>query len=58
MKYLFVFTGLAILVFSILVYVVIARVFAPIGELVSGLNRLSAGEFSYRHPVFICLSCI
>ncbi|MEW8048247.1 MAG: sensor histidine kinase [Candidatus Thiodiazotropha sp.] len=52
MKYLFVFTGLAILVFSILVYVVISRALAPIGELVSGLNRLSAGEFSYRHPVF------
>ncbi|MEW8028574.1 MAG: sensor histidine kinase [Candidatus Thiodiazotropha sp.] len=52
MKYLFVFTGLTILVFSILVYVVISRALAPIGDLVSGLNRLSAGEFSYRLPVF------
>lgn len=52
MKYLFVYTGLTILALSVLVYVVISRALAPLRDLVSGLNRLSVGEFGYRLPVF------
>ena len=52
MKYLLASTGLTIIALSVLVSIVISRALAPLRDLVSGLNRLSAGEFNYRLPVF------
>ena len=43
-------TALTILSLSVLVYVALSRALAPTNDVVAGLNRLSAGELSYRLP--------
>jgi signal transduction histidine kinase len=52
MKHLLILTALTIAALSDLVYVAIARALAPTGNVIAGLNRLSAGELSYRLPEF------
>jgi two-component system sensor histidine kinase UhpB len=51
-KHLILLTAITILALSILVYVAIARALAPTREVISGLNRLSSGDFSHRLPHF------
>lgn len=51
-RHLLLLTALTILSLSILVYVAIARALAPTREVISGLNRLSSGDFSHRLPHF------
>jgi two-component system sensor histidine kinase UhpB len=51
-KHLLALTALTILALSVLVYVAIARALAPTKEMISGLNRLSSGDFSHRLPHF------
>jgi two-component system, NarL family, sensor histidine kinase UhpB len=52
MRHLLILTALTILALAALVYVAIARALAPTKNVVAGLNKLSAGELSYRLPAF------
>jgi signal transduction histidine kinase len=52
MKHLLILSALTVCALSALVYVAISRALAPTGDVVAGLNRLSAGELSYRLPAF------
>ncbi len=52
LKHLLMLTALTILALSVLVYIAIARALAPTGDVIAGLNRLSAGELSHRLPEF------
>jgi signal transduction histidine kinase len=52
MKHLLLLTALTIAALSVLVYAAVARALAPTREVIAGLNRLSAGELSYRLPAF------
>lgn len=51
-KRLLVLTGLIVIALSVLIYLAIARALAPTQELIDGLDRLSAGDFSHRLPSF------
>ncbi len=51
-KNLVILTALTILAVSVLVYVAIARALAPTKEVISGLDKLSSGDFSHRLPHF------
>ena len=52
LRHLLILTALTIFALSVLVYVAIARALAPTGDVVTGLNKLSAGELSHRLPDF------
>jgi two-component system, NarL family, sensor histidine kinase UhpB len=52
MKQLLILTGLTILAVSVLVYVAVANALAPTGDMIAGLDKLKAGEFSTRLPAF------
>jgi len=52
LKHLLILTALTILAVSILVYVAIARALAPTKQVISGLDKLSSGDFSHRLPRF------
>jgi len=45
-------TFLTVIAVSILVYVALTRALAPTKDVIAGLNRLAAGDFSYRLPEF------
>jgi two-component system sensor histidine kinase UhpB len=45
-------TFLTVVSLSVLVYVALARALAPTQEVIGGLNRLAAGDFSHRLPDF------
>lgn len=45
-------TFLTVIAVSVLVYVALARALAPTKDVIAGLNRLAAGDFSYRLPNF------
>jgi two-component system, NarL family, sensor histidine kinase UhpB len=49
---LLILTALTIFAVCLLVYMVTARALAPTKDVIGGLNRLQAGEFSHRLPHF------
>ncbi len=52
LEQMFGLTLLTILGLSLLIYVAIERALAPTKEVVAGLGRIAAGDFSYRLPRF------
>lgn len=52
LKHPLLLTFLTVVSLSVLVYVALARALAPTQEVLGGLNRLAAGDFSHRLPDF------